>query len=690
MKVDAVEREIQRSDNFQEREMGLAKGSESFVFNVLRKDLYSDPIGSLIREYTVNAQDEHVKYGIDRPILIQAPTQFTPELHIRDYANGLTEEQVFTFFGQYGASDKRDSNEVVGFYGLGCKSAFAYTDSYVVKSYKDGIVYTFNIYIDETDIGKVAKITEEATDEPNGLLIIVPVQTKDIRDFQNKIIKTVTYFKTKPIIEGLSYKPEFEDKESKIEGDGWKFYGEGEAICIMGEIAYPINTEAIDDLESWEEGLLESDLHLYTNIGEVQVTASREALQMSVKTIEAIRKRLKGIKETMLEQAEKAFSEAKTLFEAKSLYYKTIINGGAFGRIIRDSGQDLVWNGITIDNNTIKFGDEHWASHYSRRYRYGGKGTIKENVAHMIRCGEDVNVYFDDVTDKKKLLNRRAETLLDGDIKNVIFLHTTDVKALEEILGMSVTELKSLNEVVPMAVVKVAGSGTDLSKRAKHMAKVFQLDIPKLMKGYNDIASTFWEVKDIDIKKGGIYIPISRFKPNLPRITDIDDLRRVLNYMKNVGININVPIYGLKNTDSVIGMIKFDDWKDKKITKVAEKYKEKYELSMVMNSDLLSVDEIDESKVVNEDTKKYISLYKEADEFRYSNLRDALSRIFREVNMELTPSPVLTELSETIKERYPLLPLISSHSRGEDVVIKYMKGIDSSGNRLVFPDENSR
>lgn len=308
----------------------------------------------------------------------------------------------------------------------------------------------------------------------------------------------------------------------------------------------------------------------------------------------------------------------------------------------------------------------------------------------MIRCGEDVNVYFDDVTDKKKLLNRRAETLLDGDIKNVIFLHTTDVKALEEILGMSVTELKSLNEVVPMAVVKVAGSGTDLSKRAKHMAKVFQLDIPKLMKGYNDIASTFWEVKDIDIKKGGIYIPISRFKPNLPRITDIDDLRRVLNYMKNVGININVPIYGLKNTDSVIGMIKFNDWKDKKITKVAEKYKEKYELSMVMNSDLLSVDEIDESKVVNEDTKKYISLYKEADEFRYSNLRDALSRIFREVNMELTPSPVLTELSETIKERYPLLPLISSQSRGEDIVIEYMKDIDFSGNRLVFPDENSR
>ncbi len=122
---EKVERNIQRSNDFTERSMGLAVGSESFIFNVLRKDLYSNPIGSLIRELSTNAQDEHRKHGkSDIPIFIKVPNAFDPELHIRDYGIGLTENQVFNFFGNYGASDKRDSNIAVGFYGLGAKSTF--------------------------------------------------------------------------------------------------------------------------------------------------------------------------------------------------------------------------------------------------------------------------------------------------------------------------------------------------------------------------------------------------------------------------------------------------------------------------------------------------------------------------------------------------------------------------------------
>lgn len=669
MKVEKIERDIQRSDNFQERAMGLAVGSESFVFNVLRKDLYSDPIGSLIREYAVNAQDEHKKYGVTKPIFIQVPSSFSPELHIRDYANGLTEEQVFKFFGEYGASDKRDSNDVVGFYGLGCKSAFAYTDSYVVKSFKNGIAYTFNLYIDETEIGRVAKISEEETNEPNGVLIIVLVKTKDINDFQHKVIKTVSYFKIKPNIEGLSYIPNFDSKESKIEGEDWKFFGEGYSMCIMGEIAYPINVEAIDNLTTWEEGLLESDLELNVNIGEIQVTASREALQMSSKTIEAIRKRLIGIKDTMLEQTEKSFAEAKTLFEVKSLYYSTILKGGTFGDIIRQSGKDLIWNGIVIDSNIITLDTDH---HSILNYTKTWKGHIKENTVSRLYCGENVNIYFDDL-EKKKLYKRRAKTLL-SQFDVVTFISTDDIEDLENELGMPITSFNKLSEVVPADVVGRLGS-FNVADKSKHFAKVFQLNISRLF-GFHRIASEVWDVKDADLKKGGIFIHIERFKPvDLFGIYSLDNLTDALRNLKKVGININVPIYGVKNTNSIKGMISFNDWVQRKVNSLT-KYKNQYSIMQSFTGDLLDVGELDETKTIGNDIQEYIVKYKEAKKISEQyELNRFLHKIFMLASVEI-PSTNLEEMSEKISEKYPLLPLIEDYFRSDEKVIEYINDID--------------
>jgi hypothetical protein len=411
MRVDTIERNIQRSSSFEERAMGLAIGSEAFVFNVLRKDLYSDPIGSLIREYTVNAQDEHRKFGkTDTPIFIQVPNQFSPELHIRDYANGLTEEQVFNFFGNYGASDKRDTNDAVGFFGLGCKSAFAYTDSYIVKSFKDGKVLTFNVYIDETEIGRLAKISEEQTTEPNGVEIIVPVKTSNIQEFQNKVIKTVKYFQPLPIITGLAYTPDFTKATPVIEGEGWKFFGNGSAVAIMGEIAYPI--PLVSDFEVWEQNLLSSYVEIVFPIGEVQVTASREALQMSPKTIKAIRTRLEIIKSEMLKEVEKSFKDAKTLVEAKSLYWTLIQSGNGFSRILKASQDAVTWKGVAIKDNIIRFTDAK-VINYTLNYR----GKVKAYDSGMLRCGDAGDLYFDDTNKTKVNYSRRALTLLNANNK---------------------------------------------------------------------------------------------------------------------------------------------------------------------------------------------------------------------------------------------------------------------------------
>ncbi len=681
MIVETTTRDIQRSASFEEKTMGLAVGSEAFVFNVLRKDLYSDPIGSLIREYTVNAQDEHRKYGkSDVPIHIQVPNQFTPELHIRDYAGGLTEEQVFNFFGNYGASDKRDSNIAVGFFGLGCKSAFAYTDSYIVKSFKDGMEYTFNIYIDETEIGKTAKISAEPTTEPNGIEIIVPVKTHDINTFQNKVMSTVRYFKTKPVITGMAETPEFDVKVAKIKGEGWEYFGNGSPVVIMGEIPYPVDRYKIPNLESWESSLLQSELVITVNIGDVQVTASREALQMSPKTIDTIRLRLADIKDTMIAETEKAFAEAKNLIEAKTLWQGLIGKGGGFSNIIRNCKNSLTWRGEALEDNVIRLDKtlHSVSTYYHRRARYNSNPTIKYDATSNIVC-DGSDIYFDD-TDKAEIgYKRRARTVLNSGAERVYIIHTTDKTALEDFLGMSVTELSSLNAVVPTKATSNRGYGTgvDLTKRAKHASKMFVLNVDKLRGNYR-AASEVWDVKEVD-NVDGVYIPIERFKPvDMHRIYDLDALYRVLYDLERANITINVPIYGIKNGGDTTGLTRFDDWVDAKI-KSNKKLLKNYSVVKAFNeytlvdTSQLRVENLPENSVA----KTYTTVYNRAKKL---NSKSDRFKILKYSSINVKADGRLRQLSNKFADTYPMLKYVNTWSYDKPEIINYIAEREAKGN----------
>lgn len=672
MIVETKTRDIQRSDSFQERTMGLAVGSEAFVFNVLRKDLYSDPIGSLIREYTVNAQDEHRKFGKGEvPILIQVPNHFTPELHIRDYAGGLTEEQVFNFFGNYGASDKRDSNVAVGFFGLGCKSAFAYTDSYIVKSFKDGMEYTFNIYIDETEIGKTAKISAEPTTEPNGVEIIVPVKTNDIQTFQRKVVSTVRYFKTKPVIKGMDYTPDLNAKTSIIKGEGWEFFGSGTPTVIMGEIPYPVYYYKMgNDLESWESNLLRSEMNIYVGIGDVQVTASREALQMSEKTIKAIREKLVVIKDTMIAETEKAFGEAKNLVEAKQLWYSVIGKGGGYANIIRDCGTEIKWKGEALKDNYIRFAAEAYVTRY---YTTRRSVQIKSDTSRNLACEPNDVIYYDD-TDKTNVgYKRRARTLLNGGASEVTILHVHDVKAIEELLGMSVKEFASLNAVTPTVATsnRAGGTGTDLSKRAKHTSKMFVLNL-KNLRGYYSSASEVWDVKDVDTSKGGVYIPIERFKPtSMDRIYDLSTLSVAVSAAEKAGIDIDVPIYGIKKGGDTTGLVRFDNWLTAKVKEnkdLLENYSmvKGYQESTLVDASNLNVNKMPDGSVA----KDYANLYHKVRKLASNSSTNFA--IFKYSQVTVVSDKTVAKLSKDFLAQYPMLKFVSTWSFNEPEVVKYI------------------
>lgn len=100
--------------------MSLDLDSIQHIMQILSKNLYSDAIGSTIRETASNALDSHRRAGIDDPIIVclkPSPTgQY--EFTVEDFGIGLDDDDVRSIISKYGKSTKRDSALELGMFGL--------------------------------------------------------------------------------------------------------------------------------------------------------------------------------------------------------------------------------------------------------------------------------------------------------------------------------------------------------------------------------------------------------------------------------------------------------------------------------------------------------------------------------------------------------------------------------------------
>jgi hypothetical protein len=685
---------VTRGGDIQERAMDIDADAKHLIFGVLRKNLYSNPIASLIREYTVNAQDEHRKYCPQTPIVVSLPNYFETSFKVRDYGKGLTDEQVFHFFGKYGASGKRDDNSQVGMYGLGCKSAFAYTDAYTVTSFQNGKASVFSLFIDETHIGSVAKMGESDTTEPDGLEISIPVQKYDINTFVQTALETVKYFKVTPEIRGLNYTPTFERKKVVTSGDGWEYYGAGTPSVLMGEISYPIDSDAMGDIARWETQLLNNDLRIIAEIGEVEVTGSREALMMSPKTIAAIRKRLVAVKTQMISETETAFKTAKTLLEALSLYHSTLNAGGGYGEILREAnGGKIKWNGVEISDNVLRFDEKspHAIKVYNKsRWRKKVSYDLRKNLA----ISADTKFYFDDTDGKIVGYSRRINTLIENAKQpghgstelTVCILTTTDIPALEKVLGQPVSSFESF-KAIPETYTGISrlAQGADKAKRKKHQQRLFKLNVKKLLSDgfYKTSASDFYDGADVDVNNtAGLYVKIDRFQPNVGDVHNLRQFKELLGVLEKAGLTCRLPIYGVKTGQATGNLLAFDKWVAKKLnSKAATKTRYLHSLALAYHENaLFNVASVKPANVDNPNAKRYVELYKVAQEnaSRYGTGKyEVHRRAFKFAGVTVKADKEIVTLSKEYLTRYPMISLVSDSYRNDSKAIAYMRERDA-------------
>ena len=175
--------------------MSLDLDSAQILMQMLSKNLYSDDIGSTVRECASNALDSHRRAGTTDPIIVSfgANKDGNYEFSVEDFGIGLDAEDVKNIISKYGKSTKRNSANELGMMGLGFKAPLAYCSSFYFVCRKNGVERKYMMYEGE-EVNTIDLLYETSTDQKNGVKVIVPVRSYDRSSFISKIKEQLAYF----------------------------------------------------------------------------------------------------------------------------------------------------------------------------------------------------------------------------------------------------------------------------------------------------------------------------------------------------------------------------------------------------------------------------------------------------------------------------------------------------------------
>lgn len=299
------------------------------AFDIISSGIYKDKPLAIVRELCSNAQDSHARAGTIRPFTVHVPTTIEPFWSVRDYGTGLAEHDVYRLLAGIFNSDKRRTNSEIGGFGLGSKTPFAYSDVYDITSWFNGTCYCFTAFRDGAGKPCVSLATSYASDEPNGILISVPVKTTDFRKFADATREGLRFFFPKPEIIGdtsVSFK-----LDTFFAGaDNWRVIGGLNHVRVtMGPVAYPIDANLMrldmnDEDEARIHRFLSSAKGFVVDIpmGRIRVTASREDVSYTPDTIAALKEEIKGVMASMRTWISGYLDSIQTPIEACMAYHR--------------------------------------------------------------------------------------------------------------------------------------------------------------------------------------------------------------------------------------------------------------------------------------------------------------------------------------------------------------------------------
>ena len=415
------------------------------ITQILRKQIYSLHDLAVAREYTTNAIDEHIKYGVTKPVQEILPSRHNSFIFsVRDYAKGLPTEDIENIYVKYGASTKRDTNTQTGCLGIGCKAAFAYTDTFNVTSYHTTGTHKYVATLTNAT-GQLHHLgsSDLTTSHGTGMLIEVPVPENKVSSFVGTVSKYLTYLPT-------------------------------ELVNI--QVNTNLGLENWYDVDNSDYNLMDKDNNELTYInnkhlvieaplGSLSIAANREELQYDDRTALTLKHLDDDVTTTVIDRVQETIDQEDTWASAIKTYSHTqeqinpeFRQGGYYTRqnLWKNIG-NFTWQGeqlITTLNSC-----EFRYSEHIKKHSHSNAATTPYSWTH------DYNgVQYGKVNDKVKLLN------YEGKVAKVLLWDTETVSEhkMKQLVGYHHRRREDGHSKMQNWIVVRAGDNTDITSNTTY------------------------------------------------------------------------------------------------------------------------------------------------------------------------------------------------------------------------------
>lgn len=356
---------------------GISNEDFPHIAKILSAYVYKDKPRAVIREYVANAVDIHKTTGkADIPVKVTIPTNNALTFAVRDYGTGLSEEQIFTYYIWYGKSTKRDSNQDEGYFGIGCKAGFAYTSSFTITSWHEGIKASYLAFADDTGAGKLTKLFAQPSDEPSGIEIQIPIRPQDVHQFNQTATDLFQFFDFP-----LDLNVTIPKIKKQFTGVDWYIYTSADryrqanSYIRCGQTTYPLDVTIVSNhvnskitqntyqgqqttttqLSQWEiynrfQVFNKLNFVLEVPIGQVALVASREGLSYTEKTTSYLFNRLMAVYDEMAATIAEGIQNETSYMGAVNKYTSIrSLLGTRFDTLIKNT-----WCGLSLDRINYK------------------------------------------------------------------------------------------------------------------------------------------------------------------------------------------------------------------------------------------------------------------------------------------------------------------------------------------------
>jgi hypothetical protein len=502
--------------------------------------LYPNPKQTLLFEYVSNAIDSHTVAGKgDVPIEICLPNKMNPFYKVRDFGIGMDHEEVRKIFSVALKSTKRNSNSTIGGFGVGKLVFSPYCGIMFLTTWKNGEKTIYQCRLKDGD-GEITPIHNEKSDEPQGVEIKIPVSEYDFQFFKDRAKYSYSFLKTKPIIKSdvdieLGY-------DSHIDTDNFSILKNKEhyditdthSIATVGNIPFPINCGNLFWSYKYKSLLSYRPIVLKFDVGEVDITPSRDQLEYSEKTIDAITKKLDEMKEYLSSIIQKEFDNCANMHDVRINYIKYVVGKTTLTDVIK---QLEIHKTFTFGNEKIKYTFNSTSDVKINRVNLNKSNNILKNVEGNYTYGEKVIVVTEDFSSVKR--SRRIKKYLnDNDLDKIcIFTKRSggDYDKWVDEQELNVDDFIDIQNLPDPEVIRTTSTHRSYSSRTVKKSKVLRTKDNWV----HDVDS--WDEIDMDLKNDeGVYTFIKYYKPDGYTSVQIHELEKLLRKVSGTAYDINL------------------------------------------------------------------------------------------------------------------------------------------------------